>query len=137
MESDAPPGAVKQSTNESLRQWIASLGEYLTLKLKLFGVESKEAALHLLVLALLFGSAIALFSGFLMMLLVFLLYLMTILFHWEWGWSALACAGLSLSACVIVAIVFRFRITRTLFPVTLSELKKDREWLTQKSKSRD
>jgi uncharacterized membrane protein YqjE len=137
MESDAPPGAVKQSTNESLRQWIASLGEYLTLKLKLFGVESREAALHLLVLALLFGSAIALFSGFLMMLLVFLLYLMTILFHWEWGWSALACAGLSLSACVIVAIVFRFRITRTLFPVTLSELKKDREWLTQKSKSSD
>jgi uncharacterized membrane protein YqjE len=137
MESDAPPGAAKQSASESLRQWIASLGEYLTLKLKLLGVESREAALHLLVLALLFGSAIALFSGFLMMLLVFLLYLMTILFHWEWGWSALACAGLSLSACVIVAIVFRFRISRALFPVTLSELKKDREWLTQKSKSSD
>jgi len=137
MESDAPPGAVKQSTSESLRQWIASLGEYLTLKLKLLGVESREAALHLLVLALLFGSAIALFSGFLMMLLVFLLYLMTILFHWEWGWSALACAGLSLSACVIVAIVFRFRITRAVFPVTLSELKKDREWLTKTSKSSD
>jgi|SRR3984893_4548932 uncharacterized membrane protein YqjE len=137
MESDAPPGAAKQSAGESLRQWVAALGEYLALKLKLFGVESREAALHLLVLALLFGSVIALFGGFLMMLLVFLLYLLTILFHWEWGWSALACAGISLLACVIVALIFRFRVTRALFPVTLSELKKDREWLTQKSKSSD
>jgi uncharacterized membrane protein YqjE len=136
MDPDAALGAQasKQSTSETVRNWIASFLRYLELRLRLLGVESKEAGLHLLVLALLFVGAVVFFAGFLVMLLVFLLYLITILFHWGWGWSALTCAVVSLLAAVAAGFVLRYRIVRPLFPTTFAEFKKDREWLTHKTK---
>jgi uncharacterized membrane protein YqjE len=136
MDPDAALGAQasKQSTSETVRNWIASFLRYLELRLRLVGVESKEAGLHLLVLALLFVGAVVFFAGFLVMLLVFLLYLITILFHWGWGWSALACGVVSLLAAVAAGFVLRYRIVRPLFPTTFAEFKKDREWLTHKTK---
>jgi uncharacterized membrane protein YqjE len=136
MDPDAALGAQasKQSTSETVRNWIASFLRYLVLRLRLLGVESKEAGLHLLVLALLFVGAVVFFAGFLVMLLVFLLYLITILFHWGWGWSALTCGVVSLLAAVAAGFVLRYRIVRPLFPTTFAEFKKDREWLTHKTK---
>jgi uncharacterized membrane protein YqjE len=136
MDPDAALGAQasKQSTSETVRNWIASFLRYLELRLRLVGVESKEAGLHLLVLALLFVGAVVFFAGFLVMLLVFLLYLITILFHWGWGWSALTCGVVSLLAAVAAGFVLRYRIVRPLFPTTFAEFKKDREWLTHKTK---
>src|ERR1700759_3716715 len=111
MDPDAPLGAQasRQSTSEIVRNWIASFLRYLELRLRLLGVESKEAGLHLLVLALLFVGAVVFFVGFLVMLLVFLLYLLTLIFHWGWGWSALACGGVSLVAAIAAGVIFRFR----------------------------
>jgi uncharacterized membrane protein YqjE len=136
MDPDAPLGAQasKQSTSETVRNWIASFLRYLELRLRLVGLESKEAGLHLLVLALLFVGAVVFFAGFLVMLVVFLLYLITILFHWGWGWSALLCGVVSLLAAVAAGLVLRYRIVRPLFPTTFAEFKKDREWLTHKTK---
>ena len=59
MDPDAPLGAQasKQSTSDSVRNWVASFLSYLELRLRLLGLESKEAGLHLLVLALLFVGA--------------------------------------------------------------------------------
>jgi uncharacterized membrane protein YqjE len=136
MDPDAALGAQasKQSTSETVRNWIASFLRYLELRLRLVGIESKEAGLHLLVLALLFVGAVVFFAGFLVMLLVFLLYLITILFHWGWGWSALTCGIVSLLAAVAAGFVLRYRIVKPLFPTTFAEFKKDREWLTHKTK---
>jgi len=136
MDPVAPLGAQtsKQSTSDSIRKWLASFLNYLELRLRLLGLESKEAGFHLLVLALLFVGAVVFFAGFLVMLLVFLLYLITLLFHWGWGWSALACGGVSLLVAIAAGVILRFRIVRPLFPTTLAELKRDREWLTHKAK---
>ena len=136
MDPDAPLGnpASKQSTSDSVRNWIATFLSYLELRLQLIGLESKEAGFHLLVLALLFVGAIVFFAGFLVMLVVFFLYLLTLIFHWGWGWSALACAVVSLLAAVAAGVVLRYRIVRPLFPTTLAEFKRDREWLTYKTK---
>jgi uncharacterized membrane protein YqjE len=136
MDPDAPLGAQasKQSTSDSIRNWIASFASYLELRFRLLGLESKEAGLHLLVLALLFVAAVVFFAGFLVMLIVFLLYLISLLFHWGWGWSALACAGVSLLLAVAAGLVLRYRIVKPLFPTTFAEFKRDREWLTQKTK---
>ncbi len=136
MDPDAPLGAQasKQSTSDSVRAWIASFLSYLELRLRLLGLESKEAGLHLLVLALLFVGAIVFFVGFLAMMIVFLLYLLTLLFHWGWGWSALACGGVSLLAAIAAGVILRFRIVKPLFPTTLEEFKRDRQWLTHKTK---
>ena len=136
MDPDAPLGAQasKQSASDSVRNWLASFLNYLELRLRLLGLESKEAGFHLLVLALLLVGAVVFFAGFLVMLLVFLLYLITLLFHWGWGLSALACGGVSLLAAIAAGVVLRYRIVRPLFPTTLAELKRDREWLTHKAK---
>jgi len=135
MDSDAPLGAQtsNQSASDSVRKWVASFIAYLELRLRLLGLESKEAGFHLLVLALLFAGTVVFFAGFLVMLTVFLLYLVMLIFHWEWGWSALACGGFLLLISIAAAVILRFRIVRPLFPTTLAELEKDREWLTHKT----
>ena len=136
MDSDAPLGAQtsNQSASDSVRSWLASFLSYLELRLRLIGLESKEASIHLLVLALLFAGTVVFFAGFLIMLTVFLLYLLMLIFHWEWGWSALACGGLLLLSSIAAALIFRFRIVKPLFPTTFAEFEKDREWLTRKTK---
>ena|SRR5438552_6671302 len=136
MDSDAPLGAQtsNQSASDSIRSWLASFLSYLELRLGLIGLESKEAGIHLLVLALLFAGTVVFFAGFLIMLTVFLLYLLMLIFHWEWGWSALACGGLLLLSSIAAALILRFRILKPLFSITFAEFKKDREWLTRKTK---
>jgi uncharacterized membrane protein YqjE len=131
MSSNAPVGAASEpsSTGDSLRQWIASFLRYLELRLQLLSLESKEAGLHLLVIGILITTVFVLFAGSLIMSAVFLLYLIVLLTHWEWGWAALLCAGILLAGSITAAIILRFRITRRLFPMTLEELQKDREWL--------
>jgi|SRR3984957_15851792 uncharacterized membrane protein YqjE len=139
MDPDAPLGAQvsKESTSDSVRKWVASFLGYLELRLRLLGLESKEAGLHLLVLALLFVGAVVFFAGFLVMLLVFWLYLLTLIFHWGWGWSALACGGVSLLVAIAAGVILRYRIVKPLFPTTFAEFKRDREWLTHKTKEND
>ena len=131
MSSNAPVGAASEpsSTSDSVKQWIASFLRYLELRLRLLLLESKEAGLHLLVVGILVTSVLVLFAGCLVMLAVFLLYLVVLLTHWAWGWAALLCAGILLAGSITAAIILRFRITRRLFPMTLEELQKDREWL--------
>jgi uncharacterized membrane protein YqjE len=136
MDSDAPLGAQtsNQSASDSVRSWLASFLDYLELRLRLIGLESKEAGIHLLVLALLFAGTVVFFVGFLIMVTVFLLYLVMLLFHWDWGWSALACGGLLLLSSIAAALILRFQIVKPLFPTTFAEFEKDREWLTHKTK---
>ena len=136
MDPDAPLGAQasNQSTSDSVKKWVASFLAYLELRLQLLGLESKEAGLHLLVLALLFVGAVVFFAGFVVMLVVFLLYLLMLIFHWGWGWSALACGVVSLLIAIGAGVTLRFRIIKPLFSTTLAEFKRDREWLTHKTK---
>jgi uncharacterized membrane protein YqjE len=137
MSSVAPPGADSErtSTGDSIRDCAASFLRYAELRLRLLGLESKDAGLHLLILAVLLVSTLALFAGFLLMFAVFLLYLIITLLHWEWGWGALLCAGILLLGSITAAIVLRFRIVRPLFSLTLAELQKDREWLKTKTRN--
>src|ERR1700724_3193764 len=136
MDPDAPLGvqASEQSTSDAVRNWVASFLTYLELRLRLLGLESKEAGVHLLVLALLLVGVLVFFAGFLVMMLVFLLYLLTLIFHWGWGWSALVCGGISLLIAIVAGAVIRFRIVKPVFSTTFAEFKRDREWLTHKTK---
>ena len=127
--------ASKSVPGDSIRDSVAFFVRYLELRLELFGLESRETAVHLLVLALLLVSTVVCLGGFVIMLIVFLLYLMMLTLHWEWGWSALALAGLLLLISIGMAVIFRFRIAKPFFPATLAEFQKDREWLKYTTKS--
>lgn len=131
MDPDVPIGSspAVPSTGDSCRRWVRSLLLFLELRLRLLGLESKEAGIHFLILALLLVSTLVFLAGFLVLFVVFFLYLLTLIFHWAWGWSALACAVGALLLAVVVGILFRFQIVKPLFPNTLAEFRKDREWL--------
>ena len=137
MELDSSPGAraSKPSLLGSIQDLVAFLVHYLELRLQLLGLESRETGFQLLILALLFVSVLICFGGFVVMLVVFLLYLMMLILHWEWGWSALALGGVLLLVSIGMAVIFRFRIAKPFFPATLAELQKDREWLKHITKS--
>ena len=136
MESAAPETR-GSSAGQSLQTWLASVIDYLELRIRLLGLESSEAGVHLLSLALLFVSALTLFAGFLAMLVVFLFFLLMLLFGWAWGWSALALGGALLILSIVIVIIFRMRIATPLFKLSISEFQKDREWLSQAKKSSD
>src|ERR1700693_4159701 len=112
MESHSPHGTLNSepSALDSVRDFVAFFVRYLELRLQLLGLESRESGFHLLVLALLLVSTVICFSGFVIMLVVFLLYLMMLTLHWEWGWSALALAAVLLLISIGMAIIFRVRI---------------------------
>jgi uncharacterized membrane protein YqjE len=131
MESDPSQGnrASVQSPIDSIRDLVAFFVRYLELRLQLLGLESRETGFHLLVLSLLLVSTVICFGGFIIMLVVFLLYLMMLTLHWEWGWSALALVGVLLILSLGAGVIFRFRIVWPFFPATFAEFKKDREWL--------
>ena len=117
------------SALEEGRRWIASLVRYAELRFRLLGLESKEAGLHLLLLALFLVSSLVFLAGCLAMFVVFILYLLMLIFHWEWGWSALVCAAVLLALSIIAATILRFQIVKPLFVSTFGEFEKDREWL--------
>ena len=137
MEFDSSQGsrASKPSLLDSIRDFVAFFVRYLELRLQLLGLESRETGFHLLLLALLFVSTVICFGGFVIMLVVFLLYLMMLTLHWEWGWSAMALAVVLLVISIGVGVIFRFRIAKPFFPATLAEFQKDREWLKHTIKS--
>jgi uncharacterized membrane protein YqjE len=139
MVSDSPEEAepARISASESVREWVAAAVHYLDLKLRLLGLESKEAGFHVLVLALLFASAVALFGAFLLFFAVFLLYLIIRISGLEWGWCALICAGILLVLSLVSVIILRLRIAKPIFSLTRAELQKDREWLGRTKTSND
>jgi uncharacterized membrane protein YqjE len=137
MEADPSQGTRDAATSpvDSIRELVVFFIRYVELRLQLLGLESRETAFHLLVLALLVVSALICFGCFAIMLVVFLLYLMMLTLHWEWGWSALALAAVLLVLSIGMAIIFRFRTANPFFPATFAELQKDREWLKHTVKS--
>jgi uncharacterized membrane protein YqjE len=126
---DGESPVVKSSAADSIQAWIASFLLYLELRLQLLGLEARQAGLHLVMISLLLVSMLVCFAGCLLLLIVFLLYLMMLILHWAWGWCALALAAVLFFTSIVIGIIFRFRLTKALFPVTLAEFQKDRQWL--------
>ena len=85
MEPDSSQdlGASNPSPADLLRDSVAFFVRYLELRLQLLGLESRETGFHLLVLSLLLVSTLICFGGFIILLVVFLLYLMMLTLHWE------------------------------------------------------
>ena len=126
---DSP--AVKSSAADSIQIWIASFLRYLELRLELLGLEAREAGVHLLIISLLLAGTLICFAGFFVLSIVFLFYFMALILHWSWGWCALLLAAGLFVIGIVTGIIFTSRIREPLFPATLAEFQKDRQWLKQ------
>jgi Putative Actinobacterial Holin-X, holin superfamily III len=98
---------VKSSTADSIQIWIASFLRYLELRLELLGLEARQAGVHLLIISLLLAGTLICFAGFLILLIVFLLYFMTLILHWPWGWCALLLAAGLFVIGIVTGITLR------------------------------
>jgi uncharacterized membrane protein YqjE len=64
----------------------------------------------------------------------FLLYVVGLLLHLTWGWSALICGVVLTLVSTLVFLLLRSRLRKPIFQLTLKDLEKDKEWLTQSRK---
>jgi uncharacterized membrane protein YqjE len=113
----------------SLLALASALAEFFESRFALLALESKAALVQLLVLA-----ACLIFALFLCVLgYVFLISSAIVglahLVRISWLWTALAAAGVHFFIALVLLLVARNQISKPLFRATVTELKKDREWL--------
>jgi len=108
----------------------AKLG-YLRARLKLAGIEGKEAAIHGgIILGLAIGALVALIFGYFLLILG-LVFLIALAFGGgnAWLWVLLSAAALHVVGAVVLLLIAKARLGAPLFPLTLDEFQKDQEWL--------
>ncbi len=114
---------------ENLLALLNALAEFFESRFALVAEESKSAAVQLLILvSCLFLAVMLCALGYIFLItgaVVGVAHLAGI----SWPWVALAAAVGHFIVAMILLLVARSRITKPLFRATLSELKKDREWL--------
>ncbi|MBV8102130.1 MAG: phage holin family protein [Verrucomicrobia bacterium] len=111
--------------------WASVFLDYLDLKAHLLAVESREAVSHLTALAVIVGIVVVLVLCSALMYGAFLLFVIALLFHLSWGWSALICAVILTGGAILALFLLRIRLRKPVFQMTLKDLAKDREWLSQ------
>ncbi len=114
---------------ENLLALLNALAEFLESRFALLTEESKGAAVQLLILVGCVIFALLLCAlGYVFLItgaVVGLAHLIGI----SWPWVALTAAVVHFIVALVLLLVARSRITKPLFRATLTELKKDREWL--------
>lgn len=108
---------------------LNSLAGFLESRLALFAAESKTALLHLLVLAACLAAAAFLgLFGYLFLVASAIAGLAHAL-HVSWIKITLGAAVLHFILAFICVMIARSRMHKSMFEMTGTELKKDREWL--------
>ena len=112
--------------------WASIFLDYVELKVQLLARESKAASGHLIGLIVLTGVVLVLAIASVLMYGAFLLFAVALLLHLAWGWSALICGLILTLLGVIIFFALRQRLRKQVFQMTLKDIEKDKEWLTQK-----
>ncbi|HZC34447.1 MAG TPA: phage holin family protein [Chthoniobacterales bacterium] len=128
--------AEKSSVQQAMERrpvasWASIFLDYFDLKARLLAVESKEAAGHFIGLLVVVGVMLILALCSVLMYGAFLLYLVALLLHVAWGWSALICGVVLTVSALLTFFLLRIRLRKPVFQMTLKDLEKDKEWLTQ------
>jgi uncharacterized membrane protein YqjE len=129
--SSGKPSVQQVADGRPVASWASIFLDYLDLKTHLLAVESKEAIAHFTGLLVVVAVLIVLALCSVLMYGAFLLYLTALLFHLAWGWSALICGGILTLAGVVAFLLLRARLRKPVFQMTLRDLAKDKEWLSQ------
>jgi uncharacterized membrane protein YqjE len=124
--------SIQQATEgRPAASWTSIFLDYVELKARLMAVESKEASAHLTGLLILLGIVLVLAVSSVLMYEAFLLYLVVRFLHLAWGWSALICGAVLTFSSLIAFLLLRIRLRKPVFQMTLRDLERDKEWLTQ------
>ncbi|HYR59274.1 MAG TPA: phage holin family protein [Chthoniobacteraceae bacterium] len=109
---------------------------YLRARLQLAGIEGKEAAIHFaIILGLAAGAALIALFGYL-----FFVIALVFLIAWAcgggnaWIYVMFAFALGHFGTALVLLVISKAKLAQPVFQATLSELKKDQEWLKNPAK---
>ncbi|HEX3620653.1 MAG TPA: phage holin family protein [Candidatus Udaeobacter sp.] len=114
---------------ENLLALLNALAEFFESRFALLAEESKGAAMQLLILVGCVIFALLLCALGYVFLITGAVVGLAQLIGISWAWIALAAAVVHFIVALVLLLVARSRVTKPLFRATLTELKKDREWL--------
>jgi uncharacterized membrane protein YqjE len=114
---------------QNLFALASALADFFESRFALLAEESKAAALQVLILAGCLIFAVLLCAIGYIFLITGAVAGLAHLVGISWPWIALAAAALHFIIALVLVLVARSRITKPFFRATLTELKKDREWL--------
>jgi uncharacterized membrane protein YqjE len=114
---------------QNLLALTSALADFFESRFALLAEESKAALVQLLVLAICLIVALILFGFGYVFLIATAVVGLAHLAGISWVWTALMAAGAHFIIALVLLLVARSRMTKPLFRATVSELKKDREWL--------
>jgi len=115
---------------DNLLALASALADFFESRFALFSKESKAALAQMLGLAACLLAAVILFAIGYVFLIVSAVAGLAHLAQVSWLWVALAAAGMHFLIALVLLLVARSRMMKPLFRATASELRKDREWLT-------
>jgi len=116
---------------DHLRSWASIFLDYLNAKARLVATESREASAHFIAILILIGVILVLSLSSVLMYGACLLYLVGALFRLPWGWSALICGALLTLLTLLFLLLLRVQLRKPVFQMSLQDLEKDKEWLSQ------
>jgi uncharacterized membrane protein YqjE len=114
-----------------LTHWISLFLDYFDAKARLMAAESREAGSHFIGLLFLIAITLLLSLTSVLMYGTSLLYLVASLFGLSLGWSALICRAILTLASLLFFFFLRVQLRKPLFQMSLKDLEKDKEWLSQ------
>ena len=114
---------------ENLLALVTALAEFFESRFALVAQESKTALVQLLVILACLVLALVLCVFGYIFLVATVIVGVAHLAGISWLWTAFAAAGVHFIIALVLLLVARSRITKPVFRATISELKKDREWL--------
>jgi uncharacterized membrane protein YqjE len=114
---------------ENLLALVSALAEFFERRFALVAQESKAAAVQLIILVGCVVAALALCVLGYIFLVVAAVAGLAHLIGISWPVIVLAAAVLHFVIALVLVLIARSRITKPVFRATLTELKKDREWL--------
>ena len=114
---------------QNLLALTGALADFFESRFALLAEESKAALIQLLVLASYLVLALMLCVFGYVFLIASAVVGLAHLAGISWLWTALMAAGAHFIVALILLLVARSRMTKPLFRATVSEIKKDREWL--------
>lgn len=118
-----------EGLTENLRALAASFTAFLRARLHLAGIESKEAAAHYFKIILwLLAGLLGLFLGYIF-LCIAAVFLLSKMLCVSWLWILLVMGGVHVAVAVAAVVIARSKFTQPMFGATITELKKDQQWL--------
>ncbi len=116
---------------ESIRLLLASAVAYLHARLELFSLEFKDAGVNYVKIVINLVCAILTLVFSLVFFVCAAVYLVAYLCSFHWGWVFFGFGFLMLALTVAFLLIAKSRFGIASFATTVSELKKDKEWLSQ------